>query len=96
MEKRPTVYIVANPTRTVLYIGVTSNLAQRCSQHKLKLINGFSKRYHCTDLVYYELYDDMNTAIAREKQIKHWKRVWKLQLIQKQNPKMGDLYQEIV
>ena len=68
--KQPAIYIITNSTNTVLYVGVTSNLTQRIYQHKEKLIDGFSKRYNLFKLVYFELHDNMNSAIRREKRLK--------------------------
>jgi putative endonuclease len=78
-----------------LYIGVTSNLAQRVWQHKSDLVEGFTKRYGVHTLVWYEVYATMESAIAREKAIKEWKCVWKIDLIEKSNPHWRDLYEEL-
>ena len=85
------VYMVSNYHRTVLYTGVTNNLEKRVYQHKNKLFNGFSKKYNCTDLVYFEATSDASSAIAREKQIKGWKRIKKDRLIKQNNPQLHDL-----
>jgi putative endonuclease len=77
-----------------LYIGVTNNLEKRTYEHKHKLIEGFSKKYDCDKLIYYEYYSDINTAIAREKQLKRWGRNKKEQLIKKLNPHWDDLSEE--
>jgi putative endonuclease len=77
-----------------LYVGVTNNLEKRTYEHKHKLIEGFSKRYGCDKLVYYEHYTNINTVIAREKQLKKWSRKKKEQLIKKQNPHWDDLSEE--
>ncbi|WP_394172246.1 GIY-YIG nuclease family protein [Thalassotalea litorea] len=90
--KQPAVYIITNQTNSILYIGVTSNLPSRIYQHREKLIAGFSHKYHLNKLVYFEIYDDMPNAIAREKQLKKWLRAWKNELINKQNPDWQDLY----
>lgn len=84
------VYILAN-NRPTLYIGVTNNLYRRVLEHRLKVADGFTKKYNVFKLVYYEEYLDIQRAIEREKQIKHWNRDWKLQLIKKQNPTFTDL-----
>jgi putative endonuclease len=84
------VYILANSTG-VLYTGVTNHLDRRVAQHKQKLIPGFTKNYGIARLVYFEAYADVRNAIAREKQIKHWRREKKLALIRKENPKFLDL-----
>ena len=83
-------YIMGSDTG-VLYIGVTSELDNRISQHKAGAFEGFSKTYGCTRLLYYELHEDIRTAIAREKQLKGWRREKKLNLIRKQNPGFNDL-----
>ncbi|MDF4597859.1 GIY-YIG nuclease family protein, partial [Vibrio parahaemolyticus] len=75
----------------VLYIGVTSQLPQRIWQHKNGVVEGFTKKYNVHKLVYFELFDDMATAINREKQLKQWKREWKLALVRETNPNFLDL-----
>ena len=77
ITQRYYVYIVSNIKRTVVYIGVTRDLTQRIEQHKAKLVSGFTKKYNCTDLVYFEESDDIYSAISREKQLKGWKRIKK-------------------
>jgi len=94
--KQPAVYILTNKSNGVLYIGVTSKLAQRIWQHKHKLTGGFSKKYNTDKLVWYELHDSMYSAIAREKSLKSWKRIWKSRLIEQFNPDWIDLYNEII
>ncbi len=89
------VYIVSNPKRTVLYTGVTSNLYSRATDHKNGRGGTFSSKYVCTDLIYFEFIDDIESAILREKQIKKWKRAWKERLINEFNPSWRDLYNEI-
>ena len=86
------VYIMSNPKRTVLYIGVTSNLYARTYEHKLGQGSTFTKKYKCTDLVYYQFFPTIDEAIKRENQLKKWKRRWKLNLIEKDNPEWNDLY----
>jgi putative endonuclease len=93
--KQPCVYILANQTRGTLYIGVTSDLIKRIWQHKNGLDNGFSKQYRSHLLVYYELHEEMLTAITREKQLKKWNRDWKIKLIEDMNNDWRDLYLEI-
>lgn len=95
MNKQPCVYILASHNRNVFYVGVTTQLKQRVWQHKSKIVEGFSKRYNTTCLVYYELFDDMSLAFCREKRLKRWKREWKLELIQKDNPDFNDLYEQL-
>ena len=89
------VYILVNRNLTI-YIGVTSNLIKRVFQHKNGLVKGFTKKYHITKLVYYEVFNDVNEAIKREKQLKNWHREWKLNLIKDNNPDFRDLYNEIL
>jgi putative endonuclease len=96
MHKQPAVYILASRRNGTLYIGVTSNLQERAWQHKNDLVEGFTKRYGVHRLVYYELHEDMVSAITREKQMKKWNRAWKLELIERQNPGWQDLWEEIV
>ncbi len=79
-SKQPCVYILASKRNGTLYIGVTSNLIQRIYQHKHNLVEGFTKKYAVKLLVYYELHDTMGTAITKEKQLKKWNRIWKLEL----------------
>ncbi|WP_339726257.1 GIY-YIG nuclease family protein [uncultured Paraglaciecola sp.] len=90
--KQPAVYILSNKKYGTLYIGVTSTLVKRIWQHKNNSIEGFSSKYQLHNLVYYEIYTDMYTAISREKQLKKWKRSWKIQLIEKENINWNDLY----
>jgi putative endonuclease len=96
MSKRPAVYILASKRNGTLYIGVTSDLPKRAWEHKNDLVEGFTKRYRVHRLVYYELHENMESAISREKQIKKWNRVWKLELIEKQNPDWRDLWDGIL
>ncbi|MFA6551566.1 MAG: GIY-YIG nuclease family protein [Patescibacteria group bacterium] len=95
-ERQYYIYILTNKTNEVLYIGVTNNLLQRIYQHKNKLINGFTARYNLNKLVYYEIYQYIQDAIQREKQIKKWNREWKIGQIQKFNPRWEDLYIEML
>ena len=94
--KQPAVYILASQTHGTIYTGVTSNLIKRLYEHKNDLIDGFTKKYQVHRLVYFEQLDDMQNAITREKQIKSWKRQWKIELIEKSNPEWQDLYDNIV
>ncbi|MBU3679249.1 MAG: GIY-YIG nuclease family protein [Candidatus Kapabacteria bacterium] len=94
-RKQPAVYILASARNGTLYIGVTSNIVRRVWEHRNHLVEGFTARYNVTSLVYYELYDTMEVAIAREKQLKKWNRAWKIQLILKTNPEWKDLWDEI-
>ena len=86
------VYILANKPNGVLYTGVTSNLVQRVWQHRQGLVDGFSKRYNLKRLVYFESHSSITNAIEREKNIKHWRRAWKTQLIEEHNQSWADLY----
>jgi len=94
--KQPAVYILTNKERGTLYVGVTSDLIKRIHQHRINQVEGFSKNYQTHKLVYFELCGDMYEAIKREKQLMKWKRLWKLELIEKSNPSWKDLYGEIV
>jgi putative endonuclease len=86
------IYILANKRNGTLYIGVTSNLVKRVYEHKNNIIEGFSKKYNIHKLVYYEITDDIESAIRREKQLKKWNRKWKINLIENSNPEWIDLY----
>jgi putative endonuclease len=90
------VYILASKTAGTLYTGVTSDLIKRVSEHKDGTIRGFTSRYKVTRLVWYEVHDDIEFAIRREKQIKEWQRAWKIQLIEKGNPDWRDLFNKIM
>ena len=90
------VYIVASKRNGTLYTGVTSDLARRIWQHKTGETKGFTSKYKVDQLVYYEIHSDIAEAIRREKNIKAWKRDWKLQLIEKNNPAWDDLYNTIL
>jgi len=92
-EKQYYVYIMTNKSRT-LYTGVTSNLIRRVYEHKNKLIDGFTKKYNITKLVYYEVTNEVTSAIAREKQVKGWLRKKKIALIESMNPQWKDLSEE--
>jgi len=89
------IYIVTNKNNSVLYIGVTSDLAGRIHQHRERLTEGFTKRYQATKLIYYEDFPDPVSAIAREKQLKGWRREKKIALIQKLNPRWNDLFEQV-
>lgn len=91
MHRQPAVYILASGRHGTLYIGVTSDLIARVHQHRESLIKGFSSRYGVSRLVHYECFDDMISAITREKQLKKWRRDWKLNLIEASNPGWDDL-----
>ena len=89
------VYILASKRNGTLYIGMTSDLTCRVGEHKSKEIEGFTKEYNVDKLVYYETYYYVNDAITREKQMKKWKRQWKIKLIEEENPDWDDLYDEL-
>ncbi len=93
--KLPCVYLMASEKNGTLYLGVTSNVAQRAWQHKEGLVDGFTKRYGVHTLVWYEVHPTMDSAITREKAIKEWRRRWKLALIQPGSPGWLDLYDEL-
>ncbi len=95
MRRPGYVYILTNNGNTTLYTGVTSDLIKRIHEHRAKLVDGFTKRYKLTKLVYYEVCDEIENAIAREKQIKGGSRAKKLELINGMNPDWHDLYGEL-
>lgn len=95
MEKVFCVYILTNKMYGTFYVGVTSDLLKRISQHKSKAIEGFTKTYDLDKLVYYEVHGTAESAIKREKRLKRWDRKWKIELIQKQNRDWKDLYDDI-
>lgn len=88
------VYVLMNKWRTTSYIGVTNDLIRRIEEHRTGAADGFSKQYRCTDLVYYEVCEDVEGAIAREKELKGWRREKKMALIHSMNPKLRDLSRE--
>ena len=91
-EILPCVYLLASKPRGTLYIGVTSDLIKRIWEHKSGVVEGFTKRYHVHDLVWYEQHGSMEAAILREKELKKWRRTWKVALIEAANPAWRDLY----
>ena len=95
-KKQYYIYIATNKLNTVLYTGVTNDLIKRIWQHKNKVLPGFTSKYNINKLVYYEIFDDINEAIKREKKIKGGSRKKKINLIVKDNPKFKDLYEDIV
>ena len=95
MEKQFYVYILANKRNGTLYLGVTSDLVKRVWQHKNGWVQGFTKKYGVKKLIYYEIYETAENAITREKQLKKWRRAWKLELIEEQNSQWRDLYDDI-
>jgi putative endonuclease len=86
------VYILASKKNGTLYIGVTNNLLKRVYEHKKKLVEGFTQKYDVHNLVYYEIFRNIQDAITREKNMKKWKRKWKMELIEESNPNWEDLY----
>ena len=95
MEKQFYVYILANKRNGTLYLGVTSDLVKRVWQHKNGWVQGFTKKYGVKKPVYYEIHETAENAITREKQLKKWRRAWKLELIEEQNSQWRDLYDDI-
>ncbi|WP_368563654.1 GIY-YIG nuclease family protein [Pseudoxanthomonas sp. UTMC 1351] len=95
-ERIPCVYILASGRNGTLYIGVTSNLPSRIWQHRNDQVPGFTRRYRVHTLVWHEAHGSMESAIAREKALKEWKRAWKIQMIEDSNPYWRDLYQDIL
>jgi len=95
MNKNYFVYIMTNKNSTTLYTGVTNDLKRRVYEHKNKLVEGFTRKYNINKLVYYEIYEDIHEAIAREKQIKGGSRAKKISLIEEMNHDWKDLYDEI-
>ena len=89
------VYLTASRKHGTLYLGVTNNLVRRIYEHKTKAKPGFTARYNVVRLVWYERYDDPTNAITREKDIKKWRRDWKIRLIEEENPDWSDLYRSI-
>ena len=95
MSKSSFVYFLTNKNNTVLYTGVTRNLALRVAEHKAKVRKGFSKRYGIDKLVYYEVYPTIMQGVSREKQLKNWKREWKNELIMEDNPSWKDISSDV-
>ena len=90
------VYILASRPGGTLYVGVTNDLVRRVHEHKSKILPGYTKQYGVDRVVWFEIYDDPATAISREKELKKWRRDWKIRLIEEQNPEWRDLYEMIV
>jgi len=90
------IYILTNKPNGTLYIGVTSDLIKRVYEHKNNIHDGFSKKYNTKNLVYYEVYENIEEAIKKEKQLKKWNRDWKIKLISDFNPQWDDLYERIL
>lgn len=95
MNKEGYIYFLSNQHNNVLYLGVTNNLVRRIGEHKAKINKGFTYKYNCEKLVYFEKIDSITDAISREKQLKNWKREWKNELINEMNPSWKDLSEEI-
>ena len=95
-EKYSYVYILASKKHGTLYVGVTADLIKRVYEHKNNLVEGFTQKYEVHNLVYFEVFNDIKEAIHRETCIKRWKRDWKIELIEKENPEWRDLYEEVI
>jgi putative endonuclease len=89
------VYLTASGKHGTIYLGVTNNLVRRIHEHKAKVVPGFTSQYNVVRLVWFEVYDDPTNAITREKDIKKWRRDWKIRLIEEENPEWLDLYASI-
>lgn len=96
MSRRGFVYLMASRRNGTLYLGVTSDLPKRVWQHRNKVVEGFSKQHGCILLVWYEAFDDIQQARLRESQMKKWKRAWKMELIERNNPQWLDLFEALV
>lgn len=94
-DKNYFVYIIGNE-RPTLYIGVTNDLVKRVYEHKKGIVSSFTKKYSLNKILYFEIFNHIEDALKREKQLKHWNRNWKLEIIIKENPNFEDLYEEIV
>jgi putative endonuclease len=95
MKTAAYVYFMANQNNNVLYTGITKNITRRVAEHKAKVHKGFTCRYNCEKLVYYEMYNLVTDAITREKQLKNWQRKWKNHLVNEENPEWRDLSEEV-
>ena len=93
--RRPCVYILASKRNGTLYVGVTADIVSRVWDHKTGAVDGFTKTYNVHLLVYVEFHETMAEAILREKQIKEWRRAWKIKLIERANPHWRDLYDDV-
>ena len=92
MPREYYVYILASDIGGTLYVGVTNDLVRRVYEHRTKVVDGFTKKYEVSKLVYYEVFDDIENAIVREKRLKKWNRAWKVRTIEKSYPNWDDLY----
>jgi len=90
------VYIMASQKNGTLYIGITSNLIKRAWEHKNNLVEGFTKKYKVHRLVYFEQTENVQSALIKKKQLKKWRRKWKIELIEKNNPNWNDLYNNLI
>lgn len=95
MDRHPCVYIMASRKRGDLYVGTTSNLPGRMYTHREGLVDSYTRRKNIHLLVWYEMHENMPEAIRREKSIKHWRRTWKIEAIEKMNPAWDDLYETL-
>ena len=95
MSKTYAVYILTNYNQTTFYVGVTGNLPKRIWEHKNKFADGFTKKYNVDRLVYYEVTENVESALNREKQLKRWHRQWKINLIKEINPEFKDLFESL-
>ncbi|MGB4057108.1 MAG: GIY-YIG nuclease family protein [Alphaproteobacteria bacterium] len=95
METKFYVYIMAKGRNSTFYVGVTSNLKKRVWEHKDEVVDGFTQKHDIKNLIYYEVFDDPENAITREKRLKKWNRTWKMRVIEEMNPEWKDLYGEI-
>ena len=96
MERQPCVYLLASKRNGTLYAGVTSNLVKRVWEHKQHTVDGFTRKYGVTHLVWFEVHETMDSAIRREKAIKNWRRSWKINVIETTNPQWRDLYEDLL
>ena len=94
--KNPCVYILASKWQGTLYVGVTSDIVKRVWEHKNDVVEGFTRKYRVHDLVWFEQHEGMESAILREKAIKEWNRAWKIELIERTNPRWLDLYPDLL
>jgi len=90
------IYLLASGKKGTLYVGVTNNLVRRVFKHRTQVVEGFTQRYNVHHLVWFETTDSIEAAIGREKQLKNWKRAWKVALIEKSNPDWRDLYESLL
>lgn len=95
MNKGGFIYLMANKKHGVIYIGVTSDLMKRCHEHRTSLVKGFTWKYNCKALVYYELFEDIESAIIMEKKLKNLPRAKKIEIVERLNPEWKDLYEQL-